>query len=142
MQRDKLRYVLGAATVTAIALMLVLAFGRSATRVTESAPSDDVAALQAQNAQLAQTVKQMQQRETQYRAEINTANQTISQLMAVTGMTASGQGGSNQQFFGDSQSLPSFQNPRFFFGDDDGFFERGSFGDDGQQSFGRGSRGF
>lgn len=28
MKRDKLRYLLGAATITAIALMLILAFGR------------------------------------------------------------------------------------------------------------------
>lgn len=145
MQRDKLRYVLGAATITAVALMLILAFGRVATRATESAAPDDVAALQAENAKLAQAVKQMQQREAQYRAEINTANQTISQLMALTGMTASsGQGALDGQFFDDSQSAPQqlFGNRGFFFDDDDGSFERGSFGDGSQQFFGRELRGF
>lgn len=80
MSRNKLRYVFGALTITAMALMLVLAFGHNASRVTESAASTDVAALQAENGQLSQTLQVMQQREQQYQAEIQQANQTISQL--------------------------------------------------------------
>lgn len=80
MSRNQLRYVFGALTITAMALMLVLAFGHNASRVTESAASSDVAALQAENTQLNQTLQVMQQREQQYQAAIQQANQTIAQL--------------------------------------------------------------
>lgn len=144
MQRDKLRYVLGAATIVAMAFMLILAFGRVAPRTTESAPSDDVAALQVENAQLAQTVEQLQQREAQYQAEIEQANQTINQLVALRAMTSlPGQTSSGQEFFDESQQVPLqlFQNRQFFLGDDGGFFEADGFGHSHRFSE-HGSRGF
>lgn len=80
MQRNQLRYVLGALTITAMALLLILAFGRI-TSATPGATADDVAALQAENVQLRQTIQTMQGREQQYQAEIQRANDTINQLI-------------------------------------------------------------
>ncbi|MFZ2489377.1 MAG: hypothetical protein WAZ19_14790 [Anaerolineae bacterium] len=80
MQRNQLRHVLGALTITAMALLLILAFGRM-TNTTNRAAADDVAALQAENTQLRQTIQTLQTREQQYQGEIQRANDTINLLI-------------------------------------------------------------
>lgn len=136
MQRDKLRYVFGAATIAGMALLLIMAFGRISTPVTESASTQDVAALQSENAQLQQTLLQMQQRETQYQSELEAANETIRDLMAQSGLVAGDtQDGSLLPF-----DMEQFQDHRFFSGDAR-TFRRGDFGDT-HQFFGNEERGF
>ena len=131
MQRDKLRYVFGAATITAIALLLILAFGRATTPATASAPSEDVAALQAENARLVQALRQMQQREAQYRSEIAAANETINALLLQSGLAGSQTQEGFTQPFSDG-FLPvapeQFRDHRAF-SDDDRFFQGGGFGE-------------
>lgn len=135
MSRNQLRYVFGALTITAMALMLVLAFGHNATRVTESAPSSDVAALQAENAQLNQTLQVMQQREQQYQSEIQQANDTITQLLNGSTISQNAQG-SDPSFFNNAQS--ALQN---LFGDNGSSFSDDAAGyqdnDAFQQQFSR-----
>lgn len=83
-KKTALRYGLGALTVAAFALALFLAFGRDATAAgnATAAGSADTAALQQENAQLRATVEQLQQREAEYRQQIEAANATIGQLSA------------------------------------------------------------
>ncbi len=103
MSRNQLRYMFGALTITAMALLLVLAFGHNAGRVTESAVSADVAALQTENVQLNQTLQVMQQREVQYQAQIQQANDTIEQL--VNDLDAAETRQADNSFFSDNAPL-------------------------------------
>lgn len=80
MQRNQLRHLLGALTITAMALLLILAFGRM-TDTTNRAAADDVTALQAENTQLRETIQTLQTREQQYQGEIQRANDTINLLI-------------------------------------------------------------
>lgn len=128
--------------IAGIALVVILAFGRGSTPATESAVSGDVAALQAENAQLLQTIKEMQRREAQYQSEIETANETITELMGQSGMVAGGtQGGFLQPFADDDFEFDQgqFQDPRVF--GDGRMFERRGFGES-QQFFGETTQGF
>lgn len=117
MQRDKLRYVLGAATITSLALLLILALGRPNAPATVAAASQDVAALQEENARLAQTVQEMQQREAQYQSEIAKANETIRALSIQAGLVSGDLlEGSSQPFSAESLPLApdQLQGGKFF----------------------------
>ncbi len=141
-QRDNLRYVLGAATLAGMALLVVLAFGRVTPPVTASAASEDMAALQAENAQLQQTIRQMQRRETQYRSEIETANETILNLMTPSGMASDDtQDGFLQPLADDDLEFDEgqFRDPRVF--GNGRMAERHGFGES-QPFFGETTRGF
>jgi len=83
-KKTALRYGLGALTIAAFALVLLLAFGRGAAAAgnTTAGSTAGAAALEQQNAQLRATVEQMQQREAEYRRQIEAANATIEQLSA------------------------------------------------------------
>lgn len=128
--------------IAGIALVVILTFGRGSTPATESAASGDVAALQAENAQLLQTIKEMQRREAQYQSEIETANETIAQLTAQWGMVnGETQGGFLQPFADDNSQFDQgqFQDPRFF--GNGRMFERHGFGES-QQFLGETTQGF
>ena len=107
--RKRLTNILIAGTLTVLMLTVFLAFRGTGTAVAETAVvetavvqttedlSDDVAtlqaqvdALQAQNTQLREALTTMQSRETEYQAQIEAANQTISELSAQSGTLALG----------------------------------------------------
>ena len=82
-KKTALCYGLGALTVAAFALALFLAFGRGASAAgSTTGTAANATVLEQENAQLRATVEQMQQREAQYRQQIETANATIEQFSA------------------------------------------------------------
>lgn len=117
--RTRLTNLLLAGTLTALVLAVFLTFGGAGTEtavadapetsapvavVEETTPiiseadraalQEQIQALQAQNQELRNALALMQERETQYQAQIETANQTITELQAQAKTVAGG-------FFGD-----------------------------------------
>lgn len=91
--KNLLRYGLGGVTVLAILAAVFLAFGSWNGPAAGSGGSATVDALQAENASLRQTVGQLQQREAEYRLQIEAANATIEQLLGGSDLSAAaGQG--------------------------------------------------
>jgi hypothetical protein len=98
MHNNRLKNILAAGAVTGILLATFIAFAwrdlgqadaaaMGSQSVTETAPSaaQDSSALQAENQQLRDVLATMQEREQQYQAQLEMANQTILQLQAGTG---------------------------------------------------------
>ena len=95
---NRLKYTLVAAMMTGMIALLGWTFSSN----TVSADSGTVEQLQAENAQLRQTLAEMQAREDTFRTEIQKANETIFQLIDQPEPTALRLGGSQP-----SQSTPN-----------------------------------